>query len=334
MSGVTTTTANASTTSTWDITAQEIIYGALRVLGAIESGEIPPANEYQDALNALNGLIKQWQGSGIHLWAEADGTLFLEPGQVAYNLGPSSTDHAVLTANSPITTLTATALSGATSLTLASATGIAAGSQIGIWIDAGSMFWTAAAAAPNGGVVTITTPMPSQATSGALVVSYQTALSRPLRVPSARLVFLYGPPSSIIEVPMMPMSRIYYAQVPDKFTPGEPTQYFFDPQIPNSVMNVWPAPPSALGGICVRFTGQFQLTDVQNGTQITGFPQEWIAALRFNLAKELALEYSISAARFQEVTMMANEKFAMASAWDREPESIRFSFGTFPTQRN
>ena len=324
--------ATTSGTYTWNLTAQQIIFGALRLLSAIESGEIPPDNEYEDALSAMNGLIKQWQGAGIHLWTEEDCTLFLQPGQAQYSLGVGSPDHACLTAGLLMTSLATTAVAGATSVTLASVAGIGAGAQVGVWLDAGTIFWTTASVAPIGSSVPLTAALPSQATSGAYVASYGAPLVRPLRVPAGRLVFLAPQQAGLIEVPLMPMSRLYYASVPDKYVPGTVTQYFFDPQLGFAAMNVWPSPSDTMA--CLRFTAQMPLQDVGSSANIAGLPQEWIACLRFNLAKELALEYDCPAPRLQAIVAMAAEKLTMMSAWDREPESVRFGVAGYPQQRN
>ncbi len=323
---------SASGTYVWNPTAQKLIYGALRLLSAIESGEAPPDDEYQDAIDALNGLIKQWQGSGIHLWAEEDCTLFLQPNQISYQLAVTSPDHVATTLGSTITGLSATALSGATSVTLTTTTGLASGNQVGIWLDTGSTFWTTASGAPSGNVVPLASALPSQATSGNFAAFYAATAPRPLRVPAARLLFISNATAEEIEVPMMPMSRLYYASVPDKTTPGTVTQFFFDPQNPIAQMYVWPAPSNAQTAL--RFTAQFPLQDVNNGAQATGFPAEWFAALRFNLARELSLEYDCPPQRLEQINLMAAEKLAMAQMWDREPESVRFGVGYYPAQRN
>ena len=82
----------SSGTYTWNPSTYSIITGSLRLLSAIQTGEIPPDDEYQDALDALNGLTKHWQASGIHVWAEQDCTLFFQPGQYQYQLGQVSPD--------------------------------------------------------------------------------------------------------------------------------------------------------------------------------------------------------------------------------------------------
>jgi hypothetical protein len=321
-----------SGTYTWGLTTQRLIYGALRLLSAIESGEIPPDNEFEDALDALNGLVKQWQASGIHLWTEEDATLFLQPGQIQYLIGPATTDHCCPTVGSLITALGATAAAAATSVTLLSTGTIATGNPIGIWLDAGNVFWTTAAGAPSGLVVPLSTALPSQATAGNFAASYPAALTRPLRVPMARNVQLAPTLPGIVEFPMMPMSRLYYASVPNKWNPGTVTQFFFDPQLGQALMNCWPAPSDARS--VMRFTAQMPLQDLVNAATLPDLPVEWLACLRFNLAKELALEYDCPPQRLSSIAQMAAEKFAMCSMWDREPESVRFGVGSFPTQRN
>lgn len=42
------------------ITTRQLIRGALRLLGAVESGENVPANEAADALSAFNGMLGSW----------------------------------------------------------------------------------------------------------------------------------------------------------------------------------------------------------------------------------------------------------------------------------
>lgn len=76
----------------WNPSTYAIITGALRLIGAIQTGETPPAEEYEDALASLNGLIKHFQASGIHVWSEIDAILLLQPNQTRYEIGPGSAD--------------------------------------------------------------------------------------------------------------------------------------------------------------------------------------------------------------------------------------------------
>lgn len=309
----------------------EIITGAGRLLSAIQTGETLPADEYDDALKALNGLTKLWQASGIHVWAEIDCTLFLQPGQIRYLLGTGSPDHATESANWVQTTLSATAAASASSVTLNSTTGVAPGYQIGIWMDAGTVFWTTVNGALVGSTANLTTPLPSQASSGAQGVSYATPLVRPLKVPAGRRYQFSTAGGQPIETPMVVMSRIDYANVPNKTTPGTPTQFFFDPQLNLAVMNIWPAP--ANDTVAMKFTAQRPLQDFVTQADTADLPQEWISTLRYNLAVELAPEYDCPAQRFQMIKGLADEKLAMCKAWDREPESVMFGVAYDPTSR-
>lgn len=310
----------------------EIITGAARLLSAIQTGETLPADEYADFRSALNGLTKLWQASGIHVWSEVDCTLFLQPGQIQYYLGTGSTDHATETKSWVQTATALTASSGATAVLLASVTGIATGYHIGIWLDSGTIFWTTVNGAPSGVSVPLTTPLPSQVTSGAQVVAYAEPLVRPLKVPAGRRLQFAAPDGQPIETPMVVMSRIDYANVPNKTTPGTPTQFFFDPQLNLAVMNVWPAPSSYTQAM--KFTAQRPLQDFLTQADTADLPQEWISTLRYNLAVELAPEYDTPVQRFTIIKALADEKLAMCKMFDREPESVMFGVSYDPTSRN
>lgn len=72
--------------------AYAIITGAMRLIGAIQSGEVPPAEEYDDALASLNGLIHAWQTNNIHVWAQTTIDLPIVAGQTTYQIGIGSPD--------------------------------------------------------------------------------------------------------------------------------------------------------------------------------------------------------------------------------------------------
>lgn len=324
-------------------TCYQLIQGAARLIAAIQTGETLPDDEYSDMLFALNGMIAAWQASGIHVWSQLDATLFLQPGQIVYQIGDDSPDRCCETSAWLQTATTATALAGASSLTVGAVStafpnegapnSIIAGDHIGIWLDNGSIFWTTVAAPPSGLVVPLTAALPSQATSGAQVVDYTDDLVRPLRVPQARRYTFAAPGSSTtpIETPMSVYSQLDYAQVPNKNTPGTPTAQFFQPTLGLATMNVWPSPNSTLWA--VKFTAQRPLQDFLVQGNTADLPIEWSSAIRFNLAKEIALEYDVPADRLDKITAAADEKFAMVQAWDREPQSVMFGWSSMPAVR-
>jgi len=322
-----------SGTYSWNPNTYSIITGAMRLLSAIQTGETPPDDEYEDALAALNGLMKFWQASGIHVWREVDATLFLQAGVSRYVIGAVDPDHCCTSAYWAQTELTADVASGYSVLHVAFAGNMAQGDQIGIWLDSGFTFWTTVASPVVDLVVYTTDVLPTAAASGAIVVHYPTAQSlvRPLKVPAARRYLFSTPDGTPIEIPMSVMSRIDYGNVPNKTTPGVPTQFFFDPQLVLSVMQVWPVPVD--NRQAVKFTAMIPLQDFNTQADTADLPQEWISTLRYNLAVELAPEYDCPMQRFQMIKALADEKLEMCRFWDREPEPVLFGVSYDPSSR-
>jgi hypothetical protein len=316
----------------FSLSSYKIITGAMRLIYAIQSGEVPPAEEYDDALDALNGMVTHWQASGIHVWSEIDCTLFLQPNQITYQIGQTSTDHCCASGSWTQTALTVLAPAAATTIQVASIAGFSIGDNIGIWLDAGTIFWTTVSITPSGNTVTLTAPLPSQASSGAWAVDYPSAVVRPLKVPAGRRYLMQPPGGQPIETPMGVMSRLDYGNVPNKNSTGMPTSFFYDPQLVLGVMSIWPAPSDDHSAI--KFTAQRPLQDFLTQRDTADLPQEWISALRFNLAVEMSPEYDVDPNRFQMIKLLADEKKAMCMAWDREPESVYFGLENRPAVRN
>jgi hypothetical protein len=323
-------------------TTYQLIQGAARLVSAIQTGETLPDDEYADMLFALNGMISAWQASGIHVWSQLDATLFLQPGQILYQLGDGSPDRCCATSAWLQTANTVFANTGATSITVAETTTvnpnqgapntILSGDHFGVWLDDGTIFWTTVAGAPSGFSVPIATPLPSPASSGAQIVDYTADLVRPLRVPQMRRYTFAAPGGSPIETPMSSYSQLDYAQVPNKNTPGTPTAGFFQPTLGLAQASIWPNPDSSLWA--VKFTAQRPLQDFLTQGNTADLPIEWSSAIRFNLAKEISLEYDVPADRSQRIKDEADEKFAVVQMWDREPQSVYFGVQSFPSVRN
>lgn len=70
-------------------TAQTIIDRAMRLIGAVESGESPTAQESADGLVALNAMIESWQTERLIVYAYVDTAFTLSVGDSSYTVGPS-----------------------------------------------------------------------------------------------------------------------------------------------------------------------------------------------------------------------------------------------------
>lgn len=294
----------------------QIIRSAARKIGAFAAGETPDAQTVQDFSDALNAMVKEWDARGIHVWTETEATLFLQPNQVQYALGPSSPDNATETWYS--TTLAVDANTGETTVTVDSDDDITNGDYIGIVLDDGSLYWTTVNGVPASDVVTLTGALTGAASGGNAVYNYTTQIIRPLRVPFARRYAI----QSQIDTPMIAMSRKDYRDLPNKTNTGTITQFFYDPQLGTGYFYVWPAPVDTTSA--VHFTWYRTIQDFDTAGNTPDLPQEWISTLVFNLAKEMALEYDCPPERYAIIKSEAAEKLDMLSGWDREPESTYF----------
>jgi hypothetical protein len=275
---------------------------------------------YQDASIVLNALIKEGNATGLHLWTESEAVLFVAPGQTRYVLGPNSTDNVTnnYTSNYVETYLTVVGLVGASTITVADATDIFSGDHIGVLMDDQTLFWTTVNGAPVANVVTLTDILPSSASANNFVFDYTTRLGRPLRVVDARRHLFQGN----IDSSMIPMSRLDYREQPNKTTQGTVTQFFYDPQLTNGYLYLWPAPSNS--DYSVKFTWYRSLEDMVAAGNTLDFPQEWINAVTKNLAKELCLEYDVPPAKYAMIAQEAAQSLAVVMNWDREPESLFF----------
>lgn len=70
-------------------TAQTVIDRALRLLGAIASGESPTTAESNDALVALNHMIESWQTQKLSVYTFVDTAFTTSVGDNSYTVGPT-----------------------------------------------------------------------------------------------------------------------------------------------------------------------------------------------------------------------------------------------------
>ena len=316
--------------------AVQIVTAALRICQVIGEEDTASGIQLETAMDALNAMAKGWQAAGIHLWLEEEGIIYLQPGQQLYQLASTSPDNVTLYNSAIQNSLAATAAASATTLALQSAAGIVSGDNIGIQLDAGTNFWTTVNGTPSGNNVTITAGRPSQASALAIVFDYTTPLARPLRVYTGRRFTYNGK----LEVPMITLSRTDWANLPNKYNTGLPTQYYFDPQTgqgayqnPTANLYFWPTPQDDSVGF--RFTAQRPIQDFVTLANVPDFPVEWTAALKWNLAMELTGEYGVPPPLVEGIIQpQAAKWYGIAQAWDREPQSVLFGVAFQPGYHN
>ena len=323
-----TTSGNVS----FNLNTNQIVRTSLRKIGAISAGETPDNQTVQDCTDQLNMLVKALAATGLHVWTETEATLFLQPDQIAYTLGGTTTDHA--TESYTATTTTAAALSGATTITVEDTDGFGAGYQVGVVVDDGTISWSLQSGAASGSTITLATPLTDAAPSGATVFVYETGIVRPLRVVSGRRYAFSGTPTTGISTQMIPFSRIDYRNQPNKESPGTITQYFYDPRggaNTQGIMYVWPAPPDVTNAM--KFTWWRPIQDFSTSADTPDLPQEWLDCLIWNLAYKMAPEYDTPPQRYNMLKEQAAGSLDLVMGWDREPESYLFGVNTDQSAR-
>jgi len=305
-----------SGTSSYTRNRDQIIKAAARKIGAIEAGETPDSEMVTDFAEALNAWVKHQQSLGNYIWQTVEATLFLQQDQTRYVLG--ATDHA--TESYVSTTLSAAALSGATSLSITSATGMSASDNVGIVLDDGSIHWTTISGAPST-TLTIASGLASAAASGNLVFAYTTRIVRPLKILAARRYNF----ASAIDTPIDVEDRETYFDLPNKTNTGVPNLIFYDRRGgANSTGLLYTWQPQEVITEAIKFTWArpIQIFNVAGDDQ--DFPDEWVQTLQFNLALVMAPEFNVPEMKLARIEKMAAQYLADVTWNERELGSVSF----------
>jgi len=309
-----------SGTYTFGRNRDQIIKAALIKVGAVEAGDTPSSDDVTDAAVSLNAMVKHWQGTGVHIWTVGEATLFLQLDQVQYSLGSASSDHASETVVQ--TELTADAISGATTITVDSITGISASDNVAVQVDDGTLHWTTVSGAPSGSTVTLATGLDDSASDGALVFVYTTKLIRPLKILSARRHNYV----SSLDTPMDEQDRIEYQEMPNKATEATPTSFFYDRRGGANALgriHVWPEPASVEDA--VKFTFARPIQDFTVAGDDPDLPQEWIDCMIYNLALRMADDYDVPDSKYTRIEKMAARLLAEMQWHEMELGTISFA---------
>jgi hypothetical protein len=101
-------------------------------------------------------------------------------------------------------------------------------------------------------------------------------------------IFLGNTPT---EIPLARMNKDDYTNLPNKtFQSNRTLQFWYDRQIPNPIMHMWPVPNEAAENAQIILWVQRYIMDVGTMTQQLEVPQRWYEAIVSMLAAKLALE--------------------------------------------
>ena len=301
------------------LTRDGIIRGAIRIVKG-SGGQMPGSassgqEEFSNAAQASNMLLKAWQGIGIGLWLNKEVSVPFAYRDGEYSLGTSG-DHASETLY--VTEVATAQTSGNSTLVLDSTSGVSDADAIGVELDDGTMQWNTINGSPSSLTVTLTTALTDDVAVNNEVMTYTTKSGRPVSITEARLVNDAG-----TETPLQILDRQEWMNIPSKDNNGTPSMVYYDHQLDSGILHVWPRPN--LVSNYIKLTARMPIQDFDNSTDAPDFPQEVYRAAKWNLALEIAPEYTgIDPQRFAHLEKMANKTFKQMADFDFEAGSIQF----------
>lgn len=294
----------------------DIVFTALRKVGVGAEGETPSNQAVRDASNDLERIVKGLQADDLHLYKYDEYVLFLEKNKQSYNLGRSG-DRVVVKDNLTTTSLSAAAVATDTTITVASASGILDGDNIGVLCSDQTIHWTTVNGSPAGTTITLTDAMDAAAASAAAVYVFTNKAPRPLSVTSARVQI-----SATNETPLHVGGREDYFMLSNKAATGVTTQIYYNPRLGNGKLYVWPT--IADEGKYINLTVQAPIEDFDTGVNEPDLPVETFQMLVWMLAEDLAPEYGVDDSTFAMIKDQASKWYNKALAFDDEKADITF----------
>jgi len=317
-----------SGSSDYTVARDGIIAHAYRILGSLRAGGTPSADDVTDANVALNIMVKAWQAYGLQLWVIKQATIVPIKGQLTYSLGSAaSDDHISLDMNKTEMRIAGIALD--TILEVDTTVGMVVADNIGIVLDDGTIHWTTIASITDGDTVVITTGLPSAAAIDQFVYWYTTKIVRP-----NELLELYRRDyDTVVDVPLIRLSRTDFFTLSDKNTEGTPVNFYYDPQLTSTVLSVWPAANDIFSSNSV-FIAHIKkpFDDLDSATDDFEFPQEWFEAIVYGLAERLAPMIGYPLQDRQVLKMEAREYLDLALSFDHEQTDVTFVIDTSQQQ--
>ena len=136
-----------------------------------------------------------------------------------------------------------------------------------------------------------------------------------------------------MEIPLARLNRDDYTNLPNKnFTNNRPLQYWFDRNIPQPAMYLWPVPNTIQPQLVVWTHRQIQ--DVGSLSGQIEIPQRWYLAIQNMLAHQMSMELpQVDVARITYCEQQAEKYWSMAEQEERDKSPIYFAPNISPYTR-
>jgi len=129
--------------------------------------------------------------------------------------------------------------------------------------------------------------------------------------------------ASGIETPLTEWARAQYTEQPNKLAESIPVAFYYDPQETAGSLYLWPtASDGTASAMTIELTYLRRIEDFNDSNDDADLPQEWLQALSYALASELALKFGTAPAIASKIDQRAAILRADLEAFDTEPASI------------
>jgi hypothetical protein len=129
------------------------------------------------------------------------------------------------------------------------------------------------------------------------------------------------------EIPLARMNKDDYTNLPNKtFQSNRTLQFWYDRQIPNPIMHMWPVPNEAAEYAQIIIYVQRYIMDVGTMTQELEVPQRWYEAIVSMLAAKMAMEIAeVNPALIPMLDQKASAALYTAQAEERDNSPMMMS---------
>lgn len=129
------------------------------------------------------------------------------------------------------------------------------------------------------------------------------------------------------EIPLARLNRDDYTNLPNKvFQSNRPLQYWFDRQVSQPVMHLWPVPNSAATVYQLVLWRHRHIMDVGTMAQSLEVPQRWLDAIVASLAAKLSIEIpEVAAEMIPLLSQLAAAAMNSAQTEERDNSPIRWA---------
>lgn len=152
-------------------------------------------------------------------------------------------------------------------------------------------------------------------------VSYTVGLSGNISVPRPQRIDMVIYKKGTYERKLFPISRDEYKGLSDKTAKGAPTSYYYDPQLTNGVLYLWPVIDTVTDEE-IEVVYQKAFDDLDIGTNNFEFPPMYYEAIRWNLAENLAHQYGVPMSIYARVAAKAQLEKIRVMQYDQEDVSL------------